>query len=79
MQAKLAHNHARPETLIKKGGVQGETKAQPQTLQTPAGKNGATPQTVPKHTQQRAQPGPVELPKPTLKHKPDPITDATQQ
>ena len=79
MQAERAQNDARPKTLTKKGGVQAKTQAQPQTSQTPAGKRGATPQTVPKHTHPRPQPGLAGLPKPTPKHNPDPITSATQQ
>ena len=55
--------------LTKKGGVQAETKAQPQTRQTAAGRGGAKPHTVPKHTHPRPQPG---LPKPKPKHNPDP-------
>ena len=79
VQAERAHNHARSKTLTKKGRVQAETQAQPQTLQTPAGIGGATPQTVPKHTHPRPLPGLAGLPKPTPKHNPDPITNATQQ
>ena len=79
MQVQRAHNHARPKTLTKKGGVQAETKAQPQTPPTPAGKRGATPQTVPKNTHPRPQPGLAALPKPTPQHNLDPITNATQQ
>ena len=79
LQAERAHNHARPKTLTKKGGVQAETQVQPQTPQTPVGKRGTTPQAVPKHTHPRPQPGLAGLPKPTPKHNPDPITNATQQ
>ena len=57
VQAERAHNHAHPITLTTKGGVQAATQAQPQTPQTPASKRGATPQTVPKHTHPRPQPG----------------------
>ena len=57
VQAERARNHARPISLTTKGGVQAETQAQPQTPQTPAGKRGTTPQTVPKYTRPRPQPG----------------------
>ena len=72
VQAERARNHARPITLTTKAGVQAETQAQPQTPQTPAGKRGATPQTVPKYTHPRPQPGLAGLPKPTPNHNPDP-------
>ena len=79
MQAERAHSHARPKILIKKAGVQAETQAQPQTPQTPAGKRGAKPQTILKHTHPRPQPGLVGLPKPKPKNDPAPSTNATQQ
>ena len=57
---------------------QAETEAQPRTPQT-AGTRGTTPQTVPKHTHPRPQPGLAGLTKPTPNHKPDPNTNAAQQ
>ena len=48
-QEERAHSHARPKALTKTGRMKAETQTQPQTLQTPAGKRGAKPQTVPKH------------------------------
>ena len=57
---------------------QAETEAQPRTQQT-AGTRGTTPQTVPKHTHPRPQPGLARLTKPTLSRKPDQNTNAAQQ
>ena len=57
---------------------QAETEAQPRTPQT-ADTRGTTPQTVPKHTHPRPQPGLAGLTKPTLNRKPDPNTNAAQQ
>ena len=79
VQAERARNHARPISATTKGGVQAETQAQPRTAQTPAGKRGTTPQTVPKHTRPRPQPGLAGLPKPTPNRNPDPNTSTTQQ
>ena len=55
-----------------------ETKAQPRTPQT-ANTRGTTPQTVPKHTHPRPQPGLAGLTKPTPNRQPDPKTNAAQQ
>ena len=57
---------------------QAETEAQPRTPQT-ANTRGTTPQTVPKHTHPRPQPGLAGLTKPTPNRKPDPNTNAAQQ
>ena len=57
---------------------QAETEAQPRTPQT-ADTRGTTPQTVPKHTHPRPQPGLAGLTKPTPNRKPDPNTNAAQQ
>ena len=57
---------------------QAETEVQPRTPQT-AGTRGITPQTVPKHTHPRPQPGLAGLTKPTPNRKPDPNTNAAQQ
>ena len=57
---------------------QAETEPQPRTPRT-AGTRGTTPQTVPKHTQPRPQPGLAGLTKPTPNRKPDPNTNAAQQ
>ena len=57
---------------------QAETEPQPQTPQT-AGTRGTAPQTVPKHTHPRPQPGLVGSTKPTPNRKPDPNTNAAQQ
>ena len=57
---------------------QAETEAQPRTPQT-ADTRGTTPQTVPKHTLPRPQPGLAGLTKPTPNRQPDPNTDAAQQ
>ena len=57
---------------------QAETEAQPRTPQT-ADTRGTTPQTVPKHTQPRPQPGLAGLTKPAPNRQPDPNTNATQQ
>ena len=54
--------------------MQAETQAKPQTPRTPAGKRGAKPQTVPKHTHRRPQPGLAGLPKPKPNHNPDAST-----
>ena len=58
--------------------TQAETEHQPRTPQT-ADTRGTTPQTVPKHTHPRPQPGLAGLTKPTPNHKPDPNTNAAQQ
>ena len=55
-----------------------ETEPQPRTPQT-ADTRGTTPQTVPKHTHPRPQPGLAGLTKPTPDRKPDPNTNAAQQ
>ena len=78
-QEEHAHSQARPKTLPRTGAVQAETQPQPQTPRTPAGKGGAKPQTVPKHTHPRPQPGLAGLPKPKPKHNLDPSTNTTQQ
>ena len=57
---------------------QDETEAQPRTPQT-ADTRGTTPQTVPKHTHPRPQPGLTRLTKPTPNRQPDPNTNAAQQ
>ena len=57
---------------------QAETEAQPRTPQT-ADTRGTTPQTVPKHTHPRPQPGLAGLTKPAPNRQPDPNTNATQQ
>ena len=57
---------------------QAETEAQPRTPQT-ADTRGTTPQTVPKHTHPRPQPGLAGLTKPAPNRRPDPNTNATQQ
>ena len=57
---------------------QAETEAQPRTPQT-ADTRGTTPQTVPKHTHPRPQPGLAGLTKPAANRQPDPNTNATQQ
>ena len=57
---------------------QAETEPQPRRPQTP-NTRGTTPQTVPKHTHPRPQPGLAGLTKPTPNRKPDPNTNATQQ
>ena len=57
---------------------QADTKPQPRTPQT-AGTRGTTPQTVPKHTHPRPQPGMAGLTKPTPNRQPDPNTNAAQQ
>ena len=57
---------------------QAETEPQPRTPQT-ADARGTTPQTVPKHTHPRPQPGLAGLTKPTPNRKPDPNTNAEQQ
>ena len=57
---------------------QAETEAQPRTPQT-AETRGTTPQTVPKHTHPRPQPGLAGLTKPTPNRQPDPNTNAAQQ
>ena len=57
---------------------QAETDAQPRTPQT-ADIRGTTPQTVPKHTHPRPQPGLAGLTKPTPNRQPDPNTNAAQQ
>ena len=57
---------------------QAETYAKPRTPQT-ASKRGTTPQTVPKHTRPRPQPGLAGLTKPTPNRNPDPNTNAAQQ
>ena len=69
----------RPKTVPRTGGVQADTHSLPQTPRTPAGKRGAKPQTVPKHTHPRPQPGLAGLLKPKPKRNPDPSTNATQQ
>ena len=58
--------------------MQAETEPQPRTPQT-ADTRGTTPQTVPKHTHPRPQPGLAGLTKPTPNRKPDPNTNAAQQ
>ena len=72
-----AHD-ARPIALTTKGRVQAETQSHPQTPQTPAGKRGATPQTVPENTHPRPEPGLAGLPKPTPNNNPDPNTNTIQ-
>ena len=57
---------------------QAQTEAQPRTPQT-ADTRGTTPQTVPKHTHPRPQPGLTRLTKPTPNCQPDPNTNAAQQ
>ena len=57
---------------------QAETEAQQRTPQT-ADTRGTTPQTVPKHTHRRPQPGLAGLTKPTPNRQPDRNTNATQQ
>ena len=57
---------------------QAETEAQPRTPQT-ADTRGTAPQTVPKHTHPRPQPGLAGLTKPAPNRQPDPNTNATQQ
>ena len=57
---------------------QAETETQPRTPQT-ADTRGTTPQTVPKHTHPRPQPGLAGLTKRTPNRKPDPNTNAAQQ
>ena len=57
---------------------QAETEPQQRTPQT-ADTRGTTPQTVPKHTDPRPQPGLAGLPKPTPNRKPDPNTNVAQQ
>ena len=57
---------------------QAETEVQPRTPQT-ADTRGTTPQTVPKHTQPRPQPGLAGLTKSTPNRKPDPNTNAAHQ
>ena len=57
---------------------QAKTEPQPRTPQT-ADTRGTTPQTVPKHTHPRPQPGLTGLTKPTPNRKPDPNTNAAQQ
>ena len=57
---------------------QAETEPQPRTPQT-ADTRGTTPQTVPKHTHPRPQPGLAGLTKATPHRKPDPNTNAAQQ
>ena len=57
---------------------QAETEAQPRTPQT-ADTRGTTPQTVPKHTHPRPQPGLAGLTKPTPNRQPDPNTNAAKQ
>ena len=57
---------------------QAETEVQRRTPQT-ADTRGTTPQTVPKHTHPRPQPGLAGLTKPTSNRQPDPNTNATQQ
>ena len=57
---------------------QAETEPQPGTPQT-ADTRGTTPQTVPKHTHPRPQPGLAGLTKPTPNREPEPNTNAAQQ
>ena len=57
---------------------QAETEPQTRTPQT-ADTRGTTPQTVPKHTHPRPQPGLAGLTKPTPNRKPDQNTNAAQQ
>ena len=64
----------KPHTSLK----QAETEPLPRTPQT-ADTRGTTPQTVPKHTHPRPQPGLAGFTKPTPDRKPDPNTDAAQQ
>ena len=64
----------RPHTSHK----QAETEPQPRTPQT-TDTRGTTPQTVPKRTHPRPQPGLAGLTKPTTNRKPDPNTNAAQQ
>ena len=78
-QEMRAHSHARPKALPRTGGVQAKTQPQAQTPRTRAGKRGAKPQTVAKHTHPRPQLGLTGLPKPKPKHNPDPRTNTTQQ
>ena len=75
-----------PETAGGKQGAQqphtshkqAETESQPQTPQT-ADTRGTTPQTVPKHTHPRPEPGLAGLTKPTPNRGPDPNKNAAQQ
>ena len=57
---------------------QADGEPQPRIPQT-ADTRGTTPQTVPKHTHPRPQPGLAGLTKPTPNRQPDPNTSATQQ
>ena len=57
---------------------QADTEPQPRTPQT-ADTRGTTPQTVPKHTHPRPQPGLAGLTKPTPNRQPDRNTNAAQQ
>ena len=57
---------------------QAETEPQPRTPQT-TDTRGTPPQTVPKHTHPRPQPGLAGLAKRTPNRKPDPNTNAAQQ
>ena len=57
---------------------QAETEPQPRTPQT-ADTRGTTPQTVPKHTHPRPEPGLAGVTKPTPNRQPDPNTNAAQQ
>ena len=80
------HRTPEPETAGSSGAPtkphtsqkQAEAKAQPRTRQT-ADTRGTTPQTVPKHTHPRPQPGLAGLTKPAPNRQPDPNTNATQQ
>ena len=74
VQAGRTHNHTRPKTPARNGGVQDKTQAQPHTPQTPARNGGTKPESVPKHTHPRPQPGLAGLPR-----NPDTNTSATQR
>ena len=88
--AETRAQHARPQRTPEQRGAsrartkphtshkQAETGPQPRTPQT-ADTRGTTPQTVPKHTHPRPQPGLPGLTKPTPNHEQDPNTNAAQQ
>ena len=88
--AETRAQHTRPHQNRKRRGTSGapmqphtsdkqaETEPNPRTPQT-ADTRGTTPQTVPKHTNPRPQPGLAGLTKPTPNRKPDPNTNAAQQ
>ena len=79
-QAQRARPHRTPgwaRTKPHTSQMQAETEPQPRTPQT-ADTRGTTPQTVPKHTHPRPQPGLAGLTKPTPNRNPDPNTNAAQ-